>query len=95
MSASTGVAPAWMMTLTVAANVVGVVITSSPGPMPLATSARCMPAVAESSAIACFTPANDAKCSSNARTRGPGASQPERSVSTTASTSASEMSGRL
>src|SRR3990172_6380221 len=41
MSASTGVAPAWMITLTVAAKVVGVVITSSPGPILLSIIARC------------------------------------------------------
>ena len=37
---------------TVAAKVIGVVITSSPGPMPCASSARCRPAVAEESAAA-------------------------------------------
>jgi len=32
MSASAGVAPAWMMAITVAMAVIGVVMTSSPGP---------------------------------------------------------------
>ena len=64
-------APAWTITFAVAANVVGVVITSSPGPTPVVISARCSPAVAESSAIACFAPVYAAKAVSNARERGP------------------------
>jgi len=51
-SARTGVAPAWMMTLTVAAKVIAVVMTSSPGPTPAATRLRCMAAVQEPTAQA-------------------------------------------
>ena len=56
MSASTGVAPAWMMALTVAQKVIGVVMTSSPGPTPEASSDRCNAAVQEFSAIAWRAP---------------------------------------
>ncbi len=41
-STKTGVAPVWTITFAVAGQVIGVVITSSPGPTPSATSARCM-----------------------------------------------------
>ena len=47
MSASTGVAPWCRMTFTVAQKVSGVVITSSPGPISKAASARWSPAVQE------------------------------------------------
>src|SRR5437763_1331936 len=39
-SAKTGVAPAWTITFAVAGQVIGVVITSSPGPTPSARSER-------------------------------------------------------
>ena len=55
-SAKTGVAPVWTMTFAVAGHVIGVVITSSPGPIPSATSARCMAAVPDETARACFAP---------------------------------------
>ena len=45
-STKTGVAPVWTMTLAVAGQVSEVVITSSPAPMPSATRARCIAAVA-------------------------------------------------
>ena len=51
-STSTGVAPAWMMALTVAQKVKGVVITSSPGCNPAASMARCRAAVQELTATA-------------------------------------------
>ena len=44
------------MTFAVAEKVIGVVITSSPGPMPAAIRARCMPAVQELRPTACFAP---------------------------------------
>ncbi len=44
-STKTGVAPVWTITFAVAGQVIGVVITSSPGPIPSATSARCSAAV--------------------------------------------------
>ena len=55
-SAKTGVAPVWTITFAVAGQVIGVVITSSPGPIPSATSARCMAAVPDETASACFAP---------------------------------------
>src|SRR5216117_2354378 len=51
-STRTGRAPTCSMTLTEAANVNGVVITSSPGPTPSVTSAVCRAAVHEFSASA-------------------------------------------
>ena len=45
MSAKTGVAPQWTITFAVAGQVIEVVITSSPGPTPSATSERCSAAV--------------------------------------------------
>ena len=55
-SAKTGVAPVWTITFAVAGHVIGVVITSSPGPTPSATSARCIAAVPDETASACFAP---------------------------------------
>ena len=51
-SANTGVAPACSMVFTVAQKVSGVVITSSPGPIPSATNERCRAAVQEFTASA-------------------------------------------
>ena len=70
-------------------------ITSSPGPMPIASSARCSPAVAELTATACTPPPRYAANSlSNALVSGPVVTQPERMARATASISASVMSGR-
>ena len=55
-SASTGVAPACTIAFTDAQNVIGVVITSSPGCRPRPRQARCRPAVHELSANAWATP---------------------------------------
>ena len=55
-SASTGVAPLCRIAFTVAQNVSGVVITSSPGPRPATTQAKCSPAVQEFTAVTCSTP---------------------------------------
>ena len=41
MSANIGVAPLWIIAFTVAQNVMGVVITSSPGPSPAAIRLVC------------------------------------------------------
>ena len=43
----------WTITFAVAGQVIGVVITSSPGPIPSATSARCIAAVPEATASTC------------------------------------------
>src|SRR5579859_5534882 len=71
MSTKTGIAPQYSMAATLATNVNGTVMTSSPGPMPAARSARC------SALVPVFTPtaywASDyaANSSSKALTFGP------------------------
>ena len=92
-STKTGVAPAWTITFAVAGHVIGVVITSSPGPTPSASSDRCSAAVPLESAIACFAPVYAAKRSSSSAVRGPVVSHPERIVSATASISSSPTAG--
>ena len=76
-------------------NVCVVVMTSSPGPMPIASSARCSPAVAELTAMACSdaSPRNAAKSSSNRLAFGPVVTQPDFNVSTTSAISSSPISG--
>ena len=93
MSAKTGVAPVWTITFAVAGQVIDVVITSSPGPIPSATSARCIAAVPEATARACFAPAYSAKRRSSSAARGPVVSQPERIASVTAAISSSPTAG--
>src|SRR3954454_16109067 len=93
MSANTGVAPVWTITFAVAGQVSGVVITSSPGPIPSATSARCIAAVPDETASACFAPTYAAKRRSSSSARGPVVSQPERIASVTAATSSSPTAG--
>ena len=92
-SAKTGVAPVWTITFAVAGQVIGVVITSSPGPTPSATSARCIAAVPDATASACFAPTYSAKRRSSSAARGPVVSQPERIASATAATSSSPTAG--
>ena len=92
-SAKTGVAPAWTITFTVAGQVSEVVITSSPASTPIASSARWSAAVPEATASTCFASRySAARCSSSAAF-GPVVSQPERSVSETASISSSPIAG--
>src|SRR3954470_18495674 len=81
------------MTFAVAGQVTDVVITSSPGPIPSATSARCIAAVPDATASACSAPAYSAKRRSSSSARGPVVSQPERIVSATAATSSSPTAG--
>src|SRR5688572_1129565 len=92
-SANTGVAPVCTMTLAVAGHVIGVVITSSPGPTPSASSDRCIAAVPEVTARACFAPTYSANRRSSSAAFGPVVSQPERSVSATAAISSSPIAG--
>src|SRR5215218_9239785 len=92
-SANTGRAPVWTTTFAVAGHVSGVVITSSPGPTPSASSDRCIAAVPEETAIAWRAPAYSAKRRSSSAVRGPVVSHPERSVSATASISRSPTAG--
>src|SRR5436309_3273700 len=92
-SAKTGVAPVCTITFAVAGHVIGVVITSSPGPTPRATRARCIAAVPDETAITRRASRySAARCSSSAAL-GPVVSQPERIVSATASTSSSPTAG--
>ena len=88
-SASTGVAPVSRIAFTVAQNVSGVVITSSPGPMPSAASATCIAALPEFTPSACCAPVYSRNAFSNAAVRGPVVVQPDRSASATAAISAS------
>jgi hypothetical protein len=94
ISASTGVAPTCKIVCTVAQNVIGVVMTSSPGPMPSAASATCNPAVAELTATACGPPVYSWKSRSKRAVRGPVVSHPDLSVSTTSLISSSPIEGR-
>ena len=82
MSASTGVAPAWMMALTVAQKVSGVVMTSSPGPTPEASSEVEAPraGVQRDGVRRAAVAANSC---SNCATLGPVPSQPERMTAST------------
>ena len=92
-SANTGVAPAWTITLPVAGHVIGLVITSSPGPMPSASSERCSAAVPDETARTCRASRYSAIRRSSSSARGPVVSQPERSVSATAAISSSPIAG--
>src|SRR6476659_2645350 len=75
------------MQFAVAANVIGVVTASSPGPRPAATAAPWSAAVPELNATAWRTPAK-------AATRGPVVIQSDRSAAATAATSSSEIDCR-
>src|SRR3954463_11458668 len=92
-STKTGVAPVWTMTFAVAGQVIGVVITSSPGPTPSATSDRWSAAVPEASASTCSASRKSFIRSSNKAALGPLVSQPERSVAVTAAISSSPIAG--
>src|SRR5262245_57668718 len=70
-STYTGTAPQYVMAHDVAMNVMGTVITSSPGPTPAAKSARCRADVPELTATQCLAPTYWAKAASNSATRGP------------------------
>src|SRR6185312_3756580 len=83
------------MTEADAVNVSVGTITSSPGPMPHASAARCSPAVAEFTAIASTSlPMKAANFSSNSRALGPVVSHPDCSTAVAAAISASPMEGR-
>ena len=81
------------MTLTVAAHVSGVVMTSSPGPISLTARAVCRAAVHELTATAAGAETLAANSASNWATLGPVVIQSERRVSTTSAISSSPMSG--
>src|SRR5436190_1025945 len=92
-SAKTGVAPVCTITFAVAGQVIEVVITSSPGPTPSATRARCIAAVPEETARACFAPTYSAKRRSSSAAFGPVVNHPDRIASVTAATSSSPTAG--
>src|SRR4051794_1468668 len=93
MSAKTGVAPQCTITFAVAGQVSDVVITSSPGPTPRATSERWSAAVHDETASTCFASRYSRMRASSSAVRGPVVSQPDRRVAATASISASEIAG--
>ena len=77
MSTSTGVAPASRTTLAVAGKVYAGTMTSSPSPIPSASTARWSAAVPFETATACSTPHASATSSSNSCTFGPIVSAPD------------------
>src|SRR5262245_24253123 len=79
------------MQFAVAANVIGVVIASSPPFNPAANAAPCKAAVPELKLTACLAPTYAANASSNSAIFGPVVSQSERKTSTTAWTSSSSI----
>ena len=93
ISTSTGRASKYLITSAVAANVYGVVITSSPCFNPMASRARCMAAVHELTAMACFAPTTAANADSNCFVFGPVVTQPEFSASRISASSDSSRSG--
>ena len=93
MSTNTGFAPVYKMELPVAANVNGVVITSSPSPIPAAKRATCNAEVPELVAIPYFAPTYFANSSSNSITLGPCAIIPDFITSITAFISSSSITG--
>src|SRR5438105_12012848 len=93
-SLKTGRAPAWTMALAVAMKVNGLVMTSSPGPTPLARRARNSAAVPFEVATAKRAPLAAATESSKALTRAPWAKAPERITSRTAASSSGPNWGR-
>ena len=95
MSANTGVAPVIATEFAVAAKVKEGTMTSSPGPIPAASSPRCRAEVPELTATA-RVPGTSAAAnsSSKAATCGPWAIMPVRMTAATASISSSPMSGR-
>src|SRR5258708_2172793 len=92
-STSMGRAPTCSITLTPEQNVIGVVRTASPGPIPRLTSARCSAAVQELNARAAGASTAAANSSSKRFTLGPVVIQSERSVSTTSAISSSLIQG--
>ena len=75
------------------ANVIGVLITLSPGPIPSTASAMCSAPVHELSASADSAPMKSRNSDWKRSTRGPVVIQPERSALTTSSISSSPMRG--
>src|SRR5262249_28684557 len=94
-STNTGRAPTRTITFAVATKLSAGVITSSPGPIPQASSAISRPAVAEVSVRTGRPPRYADSSASSCATFGPLASHPERSTSPTAAMVSSSMLGRV
>ena len=93
-SAKTGVAPVWTMTLAVAGHVIGVVITSSPpGPRRARARDRCIAAMPEGDGNGVLRADVVGEPPLQLGRLGPVVSQPERSVSATATISSSPTAG--
>src|SRR5690606_24795697 len=94
-STMTGLAPRYRTTSAVAVKVYDGTMTSSPGPTPNASNAKCKPEVAELTAIVWISlpPKKSAKSASNFLVLGPVVTQPERRASTTSAISSSPISG--
>jgi hypothetical protein len=90
-STKTGRAPAYSIAETVATNVKGTVMTSSPGPTPRASSARCSALVPELTPTASATPQQAANARSKAATSGPRTNWPLPSTRSTASSTSGLM----
>ncbi len=88
-SANTGAAPTYRTAFAVAMNENDGTMTSSPGPIPHATNARCSAVVQELTATPSRAPTRAANFSSKLATRGPCATQPESTACAAASASAS------
>src|SRR5439155_19422062 len=95
MSANTGVAPSYMAQFADATNEYGDVITSSPGSTPASRMQRCSPAVPDETAAQHGAPTASANMDSNLGPVGPSESHPERSTSSTSSSSRSSIQGAL
>src|SRR5678816_4847117 len=77
-STKTGVAPQYRIAFAVAMNEWLTVTTSSPGPTPTASSARCSAVVQLDTAQACGAPTAAANSRSNAATSGPCVTHPDK-----------------
>src|ERR1035437_3893067 len=95
MSTKTGRAPTSRMTLLVATQESGVVMTSWPGPMPAMRSAISIVHVPEVKARTGRPPKNSESLASNSFALGPDVIQPERRTSTTPAMVSSSMVGRV
>src|SRR5450432_4022036 len=93
MSTNFGVAPTYKMQLVEATNENGVVITSSPGPIPAAIIAQCNPVVPDETPMPNRRPDNSAHAFSNSTILGPIESVEVCITSTTASISNCVISG--
>src|SRR5262249_19338946 len=94
-STNTGRASARSTTLPVATQDSGVVMTSSPAPIPASASAISMPPVAELTVRTGRPPKSADSCDSNSRTLGPLVIHPERNTSATAAMVGSSIVGRV